>query len=258
MVKRLATSPYDPLGITDSACKNQSVMVGIQYGPFNSNIPIRATTIGKSGFARDPITMHTSWKSNSDIARVTRLQKGDVSKSLQASRKLPKAIPIDASQQEESNATTLTSVGAVYGQQSVKIMLGKSVADPDPTSRGAAAAVDRQSGPRPDSIFLQSACTRKLMDFARTETPLHDGRNKSDEGRHMVAERRRERQKPAKEKDASTFTLQRSVAPKWKEDKIAFWSAEEFWKLSNGKNFTEAIYWRRRPLKKCAVTINVF
>ncbi|KZV35690.1 putative LRR receptor-like serine/threonine-protein kinase [Dorcoceras hygrometricum] len=71
MVKRLATSPYDPLGITDSACKNQSVMVGIQYGPFNSNIPIRATTIGKSGFARDPITMHTSWKSNSDIARVT-------------------------------------------------------------------------------------------------------------------------------------------------------------------------------------------
>ncbi|KZT76982.1 hypothetical protein F511_45994 [Dorcoceras hygrometricum] len=46
-------------------------------------------------------------------------------------------------------------------------------------------------------------------------------------------------------------TLQRSVAPKWKEDKIAFWSAEEFWKLSNGKIFTEAIYWRRRPLKKC-------
>ncbi|KZV38861.1 hypothetical protein F511_27076 [Dorcoceras hygrometricum] len=31
--------------------------------------------------------------------------------------------------------------------------------------------------------------------------------------------------------------LDRSVAPKWKEDKIAFWSAEEFWKLSNGKYF---------------------
>ncbi|KZV52252.1 SPX and EXS domain-containing protein 1-like [Dorcoceras hygrometricum] len=28
------------------------------------------------------------------------------------------------------------------------------------------AAVDRQSGPRPETIFLQSACTRKLMDFS--------------------------------------------------------------------------------------------
>ncbi|KZV30416.1 hypothetical protein F511_13000 [Dorcoceras hygrometricum] len=60
---------------------------------------------------------------------------------------------------------------------------------------------------------------------------------------------------PAKEKDAST-TLQRSVAPKWKEDKIAFWSAEEFWKLSNGKNFTEAIYSRQRPLKSGLSTVN--
>ncbi|KZV18557.1 WD repeat-containing protein 44-like [Dorcoceras hygrometricum] len=46
MVKRLETSPHDPLGITDSACKNQSVMVSIQYGPFNPYIPIRSTTIG--------------------------------------------------------------------------------------------------------------------------------------------------------------------------------------------------------------------
>ncbi|KZV35918.1 UDP-glucosyltransferase [Dorcoceras hygrometricum] len=45
MVKRLATSPHDPLGITDSACKNQSIMVSVQYGPFSSNIPIRSTTI---------------------------------------------------------------------------------------------------------------------------------------------------------------------------------------------------------------------
>ncbi|KZV29249.1 hypothetical protein F511_35550 [Dorcoceras hygrometricum] len=72
MVKRLATSPHDPLGINDSACKNQSVMVRVQYGPFNSNIPITSTTIGKSRVARDPITMHTSWRSNSDIACVTR------------------------------------------------------------------------------------------------------------------------------------------------------------------------------------------
>ncbi|KZV53430.1 flotillin-like protein 3 [Dorcoceras hygrometricum] len=33
MVKRLATSPHDPLGITDSACKNQLVVVSVQYGP---------------------------------------------------------------------------------------------------------------------------------------------------------------------------------------------------------------------------------
>ncbi|KZV47726.1 hypothetical protein F511_38763 [Dorcoceras hygrometricum] len=72
MVKRLATSPHDPLGITDSACKNQLVMVSVQYGPFNTYIPIRSTTISKSRVARDPITMHTSWRSNSDIASVTR------------------------------------------------------------------------------------------------------------------------------------------------------------------------------------------
>ncbi|KZV28050.1 hypothetical protein F511_06919 [Dorcoceras hygrometricum] len=73
MVKRLETSPHDPLRITDSACKNQSIMVSVQYGPFNSNIPNRSTTIGKSRVARDPITMHTSWRSNSEIACVISL-----------------------------------------------------------------------------------------------------------------------------------------------------------------------------------------
>ncbi|KZV39401.1 hypothetical protein F511_34159 [Dorcoceras hygrometricum] len=94
MVKRLATSSHDPIGITDSACKNQSVMVSVQYGPFNTNIPIRSAnqsvmvsvqygpfntnipirsaTIGKLRVARDPITIHTSWRSNSDIACVIR------------------------------------------------------------------------------------------------------------------------------------------------------------------------------------------
>ncbi|KZV52990.1 hypothetical protein F511_12223 [Dorcoceras hygrometricum] len=72
MVKRLATSPHDPLSITDSACKKHLVVVGIQYGPFNTYIPIRSTTIGKSRVARDPIAMHTSWRSNSDITSVTR------------------------------------------------------------------------------------------------------------------------------------------------------------------------------------------
>ncbi|KZV38195.1 hypothetical protein F511_14392 [Dorcoceras hygrometricum] len=52
MVKRQATSPHDPLGITDSACKNQSVMVSVQYGPFNTNIPIRSTTIDSIGYPR--------------------------------------------------------------------------------------------------------------------------------------------------------------------------------------------------------------
>ncbi|KZV55611.1 dystroglycan-like [Dorcoceras hygrometricum] len=61
------------LSITDSACKNQLVVVSVQYGPFNPYIPIRSTTIGKSRVAIDPIAMHTSWRSNSDIASVTRV-----------------------------------------------------------------------------------------------------------------------------------------------------------------------------------------
>ncbi|KZV55469.1 hypothetical protein F511_15251 [Dorcoceras hygrometricum] len=40
----------------------------------------------------------------------------------------------------------------------------------------------------------------------------------------------------------------RSVAPKWKEDKIAFWSAEEFWKLSNGKISQQRLYIRSDAL----------
>ncbi|KZV56891.1 hypothetical protein F511_15810 [Dorcoceras hygrometricum] len=42
-----------------------------------------------------------------------------------ASCKLPKAVPNEASQQEESSATTLTSVGAIYRQQSEKISSGR-------------------------------------------------------------------------------------------------------------------------------------
>ncbi|KZV30162.1 wall-associated receptor kinase-like 14 [Dorcoceras hygrometricum] len=61
------------LGITDSVCKNQSVMVSVQYGPFNSNIPIGSMTIGISRVARHLTGMHTSWRSNSDITCVTRI-----------------------------------------------------------------------------------------------------------------------------------------------------------------------------------------
>ncbi|KZV58577.1 hypothetical protein F511_26001 [Dorcoceras hygrometricum] len=41
------------------------------YGPFNPYIPIRSMTIGKSRVVRDPIAMHKSWRSNSDITSVT-------------------------------------------------------------------------------------------------------------------------------------------------------------------------------------------
>ncbi|KZV15812.1 hypothetical protein F511_21635 [Dorcoceras hygrometricum] len=60
--------------ITDSACKNQLVVVSVQYGPFNPYSPIRSTTIGKSRVAKDPIAMRTSWRSNSDIASVTSIR----------------------------------------------------------------------------------------------------------------------------------------------------------------------------------------
>ncbi|KZV28065.1 hypothetical protein F511_02151 [Dorcoceras hygrometricum] len=64
-------TPKSCLRITDSAYKNQFVVVSVQYGPFNPYIPIRSTTIGKSRVSKDPIAMHTSWISNSDIASVT-------------------------------------------------------------------------------------------------------------------------------------------------------------------------------------------
>ncbi|KZV37566.1 Phytoene desaturase [Dorcoceras hygrometricum] len=51
--------------------KKGAAAFGSRYGPFNPYIPIRSTTIGKSRVAKDPIAMHTSWRSNSDIASVT-------------------------------------------------------------------------------------------------------------------------------------------------------------------------------------------
>ncbi|KZV07071.1 hypothetical protein F511_45440 [Dorcoceras hygrometricum] len=66
MVKRLATSPHDPLGITDSACKNQSVVVNVPYGPFNPYIPIRSTTIDSIGYPR----MSASGESSTTMHRL--------------------------------------------------------------------------------------------------------------------------------------------------------------------------------------------
>ncbi|KZV33829.1 hypothetical protein F511_29706 [Dorcoceras hygrometricum] len=73
----------DPQWFRDTASRGPTTIVApesqfglahrIMYGPFNPYIPIRSTTIGKSRVAKDPIAMHTSWRSNSDIASVTRV-----------------------------------------------------------------------------------------------------------------------------------------------------------------------------------------
>ncbi|KZV57166.1 hypothetical protein F511_40598 [Dorcoceras hygrometricum] len=49
------------------------------------------------------------------------------------------------------------------------------------------------------------------------------------------------------------YNIQRMFARIWKEDKLAFWSAEEFWKLSNGKNFNRGYLLEATPLKKSVV-----
>ncbi|KZV29036.1 thioredoxin family protein [Dorcoceras hygrometricum] len=125
MVKRLATSPHDPLGITDSACKNQLVVVSVQYGPFNPYIPTRSTTIGKSRVAKDPIAMHTSWRSNSDITSVTSIGYPRMSASgessttmhrlLHASGSHPIPMPYDPkTKQTSSKVTVEQSADGIY------------------------------------------------------------------------------------------------------------------------------------------------
>ncbi|KZV51874.1 conserved oligomeric Golgi complex subunit 3-like [Dorcoceras hygrometricum] len=81
--------------ITDSACKNQLVVVSVQYGPFNPYIPIRSTTIGKLRVVIDPIAMHTSWRSNSDIASVTSESSTTMHRLLHASGSHPIPTPYD-------------------------------------------------------------------------------------------------------------------------------------------------------------------
>ncbi|KZV57262.1 formin-like protein 7 [Dorcoceras hygrometricum] len=71
----------DPQWFRDTASRGPTTIVApesqsglahrIMYGPFNPYIPIRSTTIGKSRVSIDPIAMHTSWRSNSDIASAT-------------------------------------------------------------------------------------------------------------------------------------------------------------------------------------------
>ncbi|KZV47934.1 mediator of RNA polymerase II transcription subunit 14 [Dorcoceras hygrometricum] len=71
----------DPQWFRDTASRGPTTIVAPESqfrtcpsdhdGPFNPYIPIRSTTIGKSRVAKDLIAMHTSWRSNSDIASVT-------------------------------------------------------------------------------------------------------------------------------------------------------------------------------------------
>ncbi|KZV43742.1 RING finger protein [Dorcoceras hygrometricum] len=66
VTQRLATSPNDPLGITESACKNQLVVVSVQYSPFNPYISIRSTTIDSIGYPR----MSASGESSTTMHRL--------------------------------------------------------------------------------------------------------------------------------------------------------------------------------------------
>ncbi|KZV42580.1 hypothetical protein F511_32640 [Dorcoceras hygrometricum] len=95
-------------GITDSVCKNQLVVVRVQYGPFNPYILIRSTTIGKSRVAKDSIAMHTSWRSNSDIASVTR------STTIGKSRVAKDSIAMHTSWRSNSDIASVTRASMTF------------------------------------------------------------------------------------------------------------------------------------------------
>ncbi|KZV42755.1 hypothetical protein F511_07452 [Dorcoceras hygrometricum] len=78
------------------SCKNQLVVVSVRYGP-NPYIPIRSTTIGKSRVAIDPIAMHTSWRSNSDIASVTSIGYPRMSASGESSTTMHRLLHVSGS-----------------------------------------------------------------------------------------------------------------------------------------------------------------
>ncbi|KZV51677.1 Tau class glutathione S-transferase [Dorcoceras hygrometricum] len=144
------------LSITDSACKNQLVVVSIQYGPFNPYIPIRSMTTGKSRVAKDPIAMRTSWRSNSDIASVTR-----VSMTFRVVR---------TNQYNQD-------LGLIHSTN------GNHLESPNEVSRGNRHfTVDggrlRQSGPRPDTRLLRQPALEDLTRSVRTDSPRRVGRNR--------------------------------------------------------------------------------
>ncbi|KZV35806.1 hypothetical protein F511_33888 [Dorcoceras hygrometricum] len=154
MVKRLATSRHDPLGITDSAYKNQLVVVSVQYGPFNTYIPIKSTTIGKSRVARDQIDsigyprMRASGESSTTKHRL-----------LHASGPHPIPPPNDP-----------------------KVTFLATRAWLRPVSRGnrhftVGGGRRRQSGPRPESRILRQPALEGLTRSARMDSLRPVGRN---------------------------------------------------------------------------------
>ncbi|KZV27956.1 zinc transporter 8-like [Dorcoceras hygrometricum] len=180
-------------GITDSACKNQLIMDSVQHGPFNTYIPIRSTTIGKSRVARDPITMHTSRSSNSDIACVTR-RSPIVSRCFSNNGPGKGFVSGSAMLSAEGTLSTVI-VGAVL--------------DPDPVSRGRSGSAWLQPNsqgiwlfkvggarsslirPMTGSTSPSSVCSRRADEFLpRTEFPQKGDRNKSDHGGGGTAARR--------------------------------------------------------------------
>ncbi|KZV34495.1 hypothetical protein F511_17095 [Dorcoceras hygrometricum] len=175
---RLATSPHDPLGITDSACKNQLVVVSVQYSPFNPYIPIRSTTIGKSRVVKDPIAMHTSWRSNSDIASVTSIGYPRMSVSGESSTTMHRLLhasgshPIPPSNDPKTNQYN-QDLGLIHSTN------GNHLESPNEgSSIDHQIAVDnRQSGPRPESRLLRQAALEALTNSARTDSPRRIGRN---------------------------------------------------------------------------------
>ncbi|KZV30918.1 hypothetical protein F511_31349 [Dorcoceras hygrometricum] len=205
MVKRLATSSHDPLGITDSACKNQLVVVSVQYGPFNPYIPIRSTTIGKSRVAKDPIATHTSWRSNSDIASVTR-----VSMPFRVVRTNQYNQDLGLIHSTNGNHLESPNEGSSIDHQ-VTIHLHAQNITMFPTnetwyfasqilvssSGGLILVLTAQStrnvfrihSPRLEGRLLRQPTLEGLTRSARTETPLHDGRNKSSEAAAAAAAR---------------------------------------------------------------------
>ncbi|KZV42293.1 DNA topoisomerase 3-alpha [Dorcoceras hygrometricum] len=123
---------HDPLGITDSACKNQLVVVSVQYGPFYTYIPIRSTTIGKSRVAIDPIAMHTSWRSNSDITSVSSIGYPRIKASGESSttkhRLLHASGPHPIPPPNDSNTTKTPDLSTRQMVTTWKVRVG----DPDP------------------------------------------------------------------------------------------------------------------------------
>ncbi|KZV20349.1 hypothetical protein F511_41738 [Dorcoceras hygrometricum] len=98
MVKSLETSPHDPLGITDSACKNQLVMVSVHYGPYNTYIPIRSTTIDSIGYPRMKASGESSTTKHRllmqrDLTQSRRLMTPSESENGSKVKELSKRIP---------------------------------------------------------------------------------------------------------------------------------------------------------------------